>query len=393
MPDLLAIRTYFQAHRDDMVASIRELVEFETPSTDTDCLDACARFLVRKFRDTGAAAALVEVPEGGDHVRVAWPVPESRCAPVLVLTHFDTVWPVGRIATHPFRIDDQARAYGPGIFDMKSSLIVMEYLFRALRDLDLVPARPITLLATADEEIGSSTSQALIEAEAGSAACVLVLEPPLPGGVLKTARKGSQALTLAITGIPAHAGIEIEKGVSAIEEAAHQILALQAMTNPETGITVNAGRVHGGTRANVVADRATIDIDLRGWEHETLEEASQAIHNLQPVLSGTTLRVKAARARPPLEERATRDLFHAARALAAQLDIELRPGRTGGGSDGNLTGALGVPTLDGLGIPGAGAHADHEHIELDQLVERAVLVSALVLALAPSSGSAAKALS
>ncbi len=378
MADFQALRQFFDQHHAAMVQSIQALVELETPSTDHDRLNQCAHFLEEKFRVFPVTTTRMENVNAGDHLRVRWDPPQAQQAPVLVLTHFDTVWPVGRLATHPFRIDGN-RAYGPGIFDMKTSIVMMEYCFHAFRHLQLEPVRPITLLATSDEEIGSRSSQALIEAEASRSAFVLVLEPPLPGGVLKTARKGSQALTLTIRGIPAHAGIEIEKGVSAIEEAAHQILALQGMTNPATGITVNAGVVKGGTASNVVADRAEIHIDLRGWTQVELQRTAAAIQALRPVLQGTTLEVSMPRARPPLETSSTRDIFGAAWKLASTLDMDLQSDRTGGGSDGNLTGALGIPTLDGLGVPGAGAHADHEHIELDQLAERSLLVAALLL--------------
>lgn len=387
MADLQTLRNYFHQHQAEMVKSIQELVEFETPSSDHARLDQCARFLEEKFRRLAVETTRVETAGAGDHLRVRWHPPQAERAPVLVLTHFDTVWPVGRLESHPFRIDEANRAYGPGIFDMKTSIIVMEYCFRALQELQWAPARPITFLATSDEEVGSRSSRALIETEASQSAFVLVLEPPLPGGVLKTARKGSQALTMTIRGIPAHAGIEIEKGVSAIEEAAHQILALQGMTNLTTGITVNAGVITGGTASNVVADRAEIHIDLRGWQQAEMERVSGAIRDLRPVLQGTTLEVSVPRARPPLEEAITLGIFGEARKLAASLDMDLQADRTGGGSDGNLTGALGIPTLDGLGVPGAGAHADHEHIELDQLAERSLLIAALLLELSLPSES------
>ncbi len=379
MTDFQKLRQFYYQYQEEMVNSIQEIVEFETPTSDFSRLDQCARFLEEKFRPYPVEATTVAATGAGDHLQVRWQPPGTSLKPALVLTHFDTVWPVGRLESHPFRIDETNRAFGPGIFDMKTSIIVMEYFFRALQELQLLPSRPITLLATSDEEEGSRTSQHLIESEAAKSAFVLVLEPPLPGGVLKTTRKGSRGLSLTIQGIPAHSGIEIEKGVSAIEEAAHQILRLQAMTDLGTGITVNAGVIRGGTGPNVVADRAEIRIDLRGWKQVDIERVSNAIHELQPVLEGTTLEVSIFRSRPSLEETATGEIFNAAQSLASQLDIELRSGRTGGGSDGNLTGALGVPTLDGLGIPGEGAHADHEHIELDQLAERSLLISALLL--------------
>lgn len=377
MSNLKAVKSYIQDQSTQMLVSIQELVEFETPSTDQGRLNACASLLQERFTRAGARCETLEVSGAGNHLKISVPGLDETLGPALVLTHFDTVWPAGRIDAHPFRVED-GRAFGPGVFDMKTSLVVMEYFCRALQELQTIPPRPIVLLATSDEEIGSSTSQALIEETAASSAYVLVLEPPLPGGVLKTSRKGSHSIKVTTAGVAAHAGIEIEKGISAIEEAAHQILTVQALTNQATGITANVGVVRGGTRSNVVADNAEFEIDLRGWEKETLDEALKEIASLQPQLAGARIHVETARGRPPLESQATAGIYQAARPIAAGLDIELQGDRTGGGSDGNLTGAIGVPTLDGLGVPGAGAHAEHEHIELDRLVERAQLVAALL---------------
>ena len=376
-----ALYSYFSNAKPAMLESIRHLVEIETPSTDFDRLDRCADHLHSVFTPVVDRTEVVPVRDGGNHLRCELTTGREVLPPVLVLTHFDTVWPVGTLERMPFRETPDGKAHGPGIFDMKSSLAMMEHVFRAFRNLDIAPRRNVVLLATADEEIGSPTSRRLIEDEARRADCVLVLEPPLPGGVLKTARKGSQHIDVHIKGVPAHAGIEIEKGVSAIEEAAHQILAIQAMTDLVTGLTVNAGVVQGGTRSNVVAPHADIQIDVRAWRDADLRAAGDRLRNLRPKLQGTSIEVVVARSRPPLEETATTDVFAKARSIAARLDIELVAGRTGGGSDGNLTGALGVPTLDGLGVPGAGAHADHEHIETDQLVSRTWLLSELILGL------------
>lgn len=376
-----ALHRYFSHAKPAILESIRTLVEMETPSTDIDRLDRCADQLRSVFAPVVDQAEIIPVRDGGNHLRCELQAKRKVLPPVLVLTHFDTVWAVGTLECMPFRETTDNRAYGPGIFDMKSSLSMMEHIFRAFKELDIDAGRDIVLLATADEEIGSATSRQLIEDEARQVNCVLVLEAPLPGGVLKTARKGSRHIDVHIKGIPAHAGIEIEKGVSAIEEAAHQILAIQAMTNLETGLTVNTGVHQGGTRSNVVAPHADIQIDVRAWRDADLRDAEDQLRNLRPRLQGTSIDVVSARSRPPLEETATREVFAKARTIALDLDMELVAGRTGGGSDGNLTGALGVPTLDGLGVPGAGAHADHEHIETDQLVSRTWLLSELLLGL------------
>ncbi len=378
MSSLTAVTSRLEANYEPMRDAIQELVEFETPSTDHARLDACAEFLLRKFAQTGAQGHLMEVTGAGNHIKVTWPGQDQSLSPALALTHFDTVWPVGRIVSHPFRVTAE-RAFGPGIFDMKSSIVIMEYIFRAFQETEARPPRSITLLATSDEEVGSATSRRLIEETAAESAFALILEPPLPGGVLKTARKGSRAIKVTTMGVAAHAGIEIEKGVSAIEEAARHILTIQGLTNQDTGVTANVGVVQGGTRSNVVADTAAFEVDLRGWDKNHLDATVQTIRNLRPHLAGAGVHVDASRGRPPLEPDVTGAIFAAARSIAHdRMNIELQGDRTGGGSDGNLTGAMGVATLDGLGAPGAGAHAEHEHIELDKIVERAQLVATLL---------------
>ena len=376
-----ALRQYFLQAENAMLSSIQSLVEQETPSTDVDRLNSCAEYLRSLFAPIADQAEIIRVPSGGSHVRIQLHAKSPKLPPILVLTHFDTVWPVGTLERMPFRQDEDGKTYGPAIFDMKSSIAMMEHVFRAIQDLNLEPNRHVVLLATADEEVGSTTSRSLMEYEAKRANCVLVPEPPLPGGVLKTARKGSRMIDIHIDGIPAHSGLEIEKGVSAIEEAAHQILTLQAMTNLEAGLTVNTGIIQGGTNSNVVAPHVDMQVDVRAWTREDLASAVTRIQNLSTKLQGTTIQVGSKRGRPPLEESVTLPVFDKAREIASRLGIDLARGRTGGGSDGNLIGALGVPTLDGLGVPGAGAHAIHEHIETDQLIPRTWLISELIFGL------------
>ncbi|RIK35941.1 MAG: peptidase M20 [Chloroflexi bacterium] len=373
---------YFSARQEEMLAVIGELVSQETPSHDKPRLDAFAELLAARMRAAGAQVTIIPGGERGNHVRavVATPQTDPNAQPALVLCHYDTVWAVGSLATHPFRVEE-GKAYGPGIFDMQSSLVLAEYALRAVRDLRLELPRPVTVLMTSDEEIGSYSSRALIEEEARRSAYVLVMESPLPGGVLKTSRKGVGGWELNITGRAAHAGIEPEKGVSAIQELAHQVLKLHSLTDMEKGTTVNVGVVEGGTVSNVVAPHARALIDVRAWTQTEADRITGAIEGLQPVTPGATLEVHGGWNRPPLEAKVTRDLFHRAQAIGHKLGLDLQEGSTGGGSDGNITGALGVPTLDGLGVPGAGAHADHEHIEVDQIAGRAALLVALLLEL------------
>lgn len=376
---------FFQQQEPQILETIAELVKEETPTDQKQRLDAfCAR-LADRYAAAGLETEILPNTRRGNHLRARFRgaeyVVQPESPPALVLCHYDTVWPVGSLDSHPFRVDDQGWAYGPGIFDMQSSLALVEYVLRGVQSMELRLPRPVTVLATSDEEVGSQTSRALIEEEARRAAYVLVLEPPLPGGVLKTTRKGGAHYTLSISGRAAHAGVEPEKGVSAIEELAHQVLALHSLTDMEAGTTVNVGVVKVGTRPNVVAAHAEARVDVRAWNSAEMERVNREILGTEPKLAGIQLQVTGGVNRPPLEKSVTGSLFAQAQDIGRKLGMDLQGGGTGGGSDGNLTGALGVPTLDGLGIPGHGAHADHEHIEVDKIGERAGLLTALLMEL------------
>lgn len=379
------LQNYFEQKQAEMLTAIEELVTEETPSSDKVRLDAFGDLLAERLRNAGAQVDLLPSVEtrghqGGNHVRARFG-PENGEPPALVLCHYDTVWPVGSLATHPFRVDGDGRAYGPGIFDMQTSLVMSEYAIHAVRDLALDLPRPVVILMTSDEEVGSLTSKQLIEDEARDAAYALVMESPLPGGVLKTARKGGGHFAIEVTGRAAHAGVEPEKGISAVQELAHQILALHALTDMERGSTVNVGVIEGGTVGNSVAARARGIIDVRAWTQEEAERLTASIRALEPVLPGAQVEITGGFNRLPLERTATADLFERVRVIGAKLGLALEEGATGGGSDGNLTGAIGTPTLDGLGVPGLGAHADHEHIEVAELPGRSALLVALLMEL------------
>ncbi len=371
------LRAWCDAHLPEMLAAIRTVVEEETPSGDKARLDAFATRLIDRYKAAGAEAACIANPTAGNHVSASvQPEGTPQAQPALFLCHYDTVWPVGALATHPFRIE-AGKAYGPGIFDMQTSLIMVEFTLRAVRELGLTPPRPLHILVTSDEEVGSTTSRGHIEEAARAAAYVLVLESPLPGGVLKTARKGVGEFWLEITGRAAHAGVEPEKGIHAIEEAAHQILHLHTLNNPAEGTTVSVGVIEGGSASNVIPARVRMEVDTRAWTQFEADRVENAMRGLAPVLPGAQIAMRGGWNRPPLERSATHALYARARVIGAQMGLDLGEGSTGGGSDGNFTGALGIPTLDGLGAPGAGAHADHEHIEVDQLAERTALLVAL----------------
>jgi glutamate carboxypeptidase len=385
MPHGPALLEHLQARQADMVAALAEIVAYESPSRDKAALDDLARWLAARFGTIGAEVAVIENPRGGDHVRVRYGEvrdPESGCRPGLVLCHFDTVWPRDTAVARPFRLE-AGRAYGPGVYDMKSSLVIVESALRALRALGLRPPRPVRVLLTSDEEIGSLTSRDLIETEARASDYVLVMEPPLPDGRLKTARKGVGHFHVEIEGRAAHAGVEPEKGVSAVLELAHQILSIHGLANPAAGTTINVGVVQGGTTSNVVPAYAHAHIDVRVTTLDEAQRVEAALHALRPRLAGANIVLSGHFDRPPMERGpGIVELFGRAREIAReQTGLELEQGSTGGASDGNLTAALGVPTLDGLGALGAGAHAIDEHVLIESLPVRAALLACLLLEL------------
>lgn len=372
---------YFEAHREAMVEELAMLVQYESPSSSKPLLDLLAFYLQERFRAVGAIVSLISNSERGAHLQVVYSpdhplLPDSRTT--LLLGHLDTVWPAGTLARRPFRVEGN-RAWGPGVFDMKASIVLVEFALRALRDLQGTLPRPVILLLNSDEEQGSQTSRALIEEHARRAEHVLVLEPPLANGILKTARKGVGEYLVEIQGKAAHSGIEPEKGISAIQEMAHQILSLHQLNSPEQGTTVNVGLANGGTQPNVVAAQAELRVDVRAWTTAEAERIDRAITAMEPVTPGARIRIEGGFDRPPMERTpAVAALFRRAQEVASSLGMELREGSTGGASDGNLTAAMGVPTLDGLGVPGDGAHAEHEHILVDSLPSRAALLTALL---------------
>lgn len=381
--DAAALLAWFDAQQPAMLEAIREVVEEETPSDDKVRNDAFVRRLAERYTAVGADVSLLPSESRGDHLLARYTPAraDANAKPALILCHYDTVWKVGSLATHPFRVDEQGWAYGPGIFDMQSSLVLAEYAMRAIAHFGSALPRPVTLLVTSDEEVGSLTSRLHIEKYALESEYVLVMESPLPGGVIKTARKGVGSYKVEIAGKAAHAGVEPEKGVSAIHEAAFQILALQVLNNPSEGTTVSAGVIHGGTASNVIPASAVIDVDTRAWTQAEAERVDTAIKGLKAHVPGASVKVTGGWNRPPLERSATEALFARTRKIGAEFGLDLQEGSTGGGSDGNFTGALGIPTLDGLGVPGHGAHADHEHIEVDQIANRGALLTAMLLEL------------
>ena len=367
--------SFCEREADTTIALIETLARLESPSTDKPAVDRCGRELAAHLRALGGTVEFLPRAERGDPIMARFDGSGDR--PVLLLGHFDTVWPVGTLLRMPVRRDGD-RLYGPGTFDMKAGIGFAVLAIRALAA-TRTPHPPVVMLWTTDEEIGSGSSREAIETAAREAAAVLVLEPSLPDGALKTARKGCGEYELIVSGIAAHAGVDPDKGASAIHELAAQVASVERLQDLSRGISVNVGVISGGSRPNVIAEEARAVIDVRAPTAADAAEIDAALRALQPRRAGTRLMIRGGFERPPLERSpAVVRLFSLARDVASSLGRELTEGSTGGGSDGNFTAALGVPTLDGLGAVGDGAHAAHEHVDLAALPWRAALVAGLL---------------
>lgn len=366
---------YCEEQRPWLIDVVSALVLAESPSHDKSAVDGCGRLLADVLSRHGGRVTVHPRESAGDHLSADFG--PSAGPRVLLLTHFDTVWPLGQLERMPLH-ERAGLLYGPGIYDMKAGIGIGLLAVRAWLDSQPSSGR-VSMLCTTDEEIGSRSSRTLIEDEARRSDAVLVLEPSLPGGVLKTARKGCGDFSLRVHGRSAHAGVDPTKGVNAIAELAHHILALQNMTDMSRGVSVTVTVVEGGSRTNVVPESAVAHIDARAPTMADAARVTRAIEALVPVLADARLEVQGGFGRPPLERtEGVARLFGLAQQAGASLGIEVAEGSTGGGSDGNFTAALGVPTLDGLGAIGDGAHALHEHVEVASLPSRAALVAELI---------------
>jgi glutamate carboxypeptidase len=382
---LTAMRALIARRQDELVSSICRLVEIESPSGDVRGSRAAVALLENVACTIPSVSSIERVnsPDYGEHLRIRAFCDDvkSDCV-TLILGHTDTVHPRGTLsAQHGLRSEGD-RLYGPGIFDMKASCVIALEVLRCLTALALAPQRPVTLLLTCDEETGSATGRSLVEHEARRAAQVLVLEPPAPGGCVKTARKGVGSWTVAAQGVASHAGLNPEAGASAILELARQTERLHSLNDPTRGTSFNVGLVRGGTRGNVVAEQAEMEIDVRFSAMEEVPLVEDLMSTLQPFDGRVRLTIKDGINRAPLERTAgVVKLFHHAREIAAQLGFELEERAVGGASDGNFAAALNVPVLDGLGVDGDGAHAAHEHILVRDIAPRTALLAGLVATL------------
>jgi len=361
---------------DDAVARLVTYARQETPTGDAAALDALADVLEERYRELGARTERV-AQETGDHLVARWG--EGDAPHVLLLGHHDTVWPRGQLETMPVVADDGVLR-GPGVYDMKGGLVVAELAFAVMSRCGAAPARPVRLVVVADEEVGSPTARPLVEAEMAGAVAVLGLESPHPGGALKSARLGSTRVRIEVGGRAAHAALDPESGVSAVDELVDQLFAVREIMAAEPTVLCNVGTVDGGGRTNVVPDRASADVGLRFADTVTQERVLAALGGLTAVRSGAEVVVRTLTSRPAWSEPDDALLARVAAAGAAVgQEITGRP--AAGGADTNTAGAAGIPTLDGFGPLGAGAHAPHERIETESLAARAALLASVLVAL------------
>ena len=367
---------FCQQHQDEMLAMLQRMVEIESPSDDKVAVDRMGAFLAQEFEPLGGKVTFFPQKEAGNHLKAEFPGAPGK--PVLLLGHFDTVWSMGTLAKMPFRLEG-GRAFGPGVYDMKAGIAMMIFALRALQASGS-QHRPITVVLDTDEEVGSTTGRPVVEATAKDCEAVLVLEPSQgPKGHLKTSRKGVGDITIRVHGRASHSGVDFEKGRSAIVELARQLLEIVKFTDLSRGITVNPGVIQGGTRGNVIAAEAWAEIDLRiarAVDAATLEQKFAA---LKPFDTDCSIEITGGMNRPPMERtEGTIRLFRIAQEIGGGIGLALDESSTGGGSDGNFTSALGVPTLDGLGALGEGAHASHESVVIEELPLRTAVLAGLL---------------
>lgn len=358
-----------------MTSFLKTLVETESPSHDKAAVNRVGTLVAAECRQLGGLVEIHPQTSAGNHITARW----GSGPNILVLCHMDTVFPIGTLARMPC-FEKDGRIHGPGVQDMKAGIVITLAAIARLTASGLPASRSVTALFTSDEEVGSLTSRPLIEALAGQAELVIVMEPSLPDGALKTWRKGVGDYVIRVRGRAAHAGGNHEIGRNAIEELAHQVIAIQKLTDYQKATTLNVGLIQGGIATNVVPDEAVAEIDMRVLQPGEAERIDAALHALQPVLPDTTIEVTGGLNRPPLPFNDTNQAaFEKASQIASQrLGLTLKAGGSGGGSDGNFVAPLGVPVLDGMGAIGDGLHSEHEFILAESLMERAALLAALL---------------
>ena len=368
---------YALAHADDTMETLRTMVEMESFTADTPSVDKLSSYIKERLETLGALVEVISQTEAGNHLLAEWGEGKDQ---ILILCHMDTVWSTGTLQNMPFRVQD-GLVSGPGILDMKAGIAILLHALDALNNLGLSPQRRVKMVFNSDEEVGSTTSRALIEEEARKSAHVFVLEPAAgSGGALKIGRKGVGMFQLKVTGRASHAGNEPEKGISAVEELAHQIIRLHSFTDLEIGTTVNVGVMSGGSVRNQIAPFAEGLVDLRVATMSEADRVTEEILALKPSLPGAVVEITGGMNRLPMEKTpATARLLESARSISEPLGIELGEAHVGGGSDAQFASAMGVAVLDGLGGVGEGPHAAHEHIIAAELPRRVALLASLLM--------------
>jgi glutamate carboxypeptidase len=369
--------TAAQSRLPRMIALARRLVEQESPSFNKAAVDALGETLARELSERGGQVKLHRTSDFGDHLQADFAGTGSG-KPVMLLGHFDTVYDMGTLASMPWK-EERDRICGPGVLDMKTGIVQLLFALDLLREVHGALPRPVRVLLVTDEEVGSETSRAITERLAKQAAAVLVCEPSFVDGSLKTGRKGVGDYTVRVTGVSAHAGLHPEKGQSAIVELARQITRIATFTDMKRGLTVNPGIIRGGTRTNVIAESAECEVDVRVAKMSDAARIDKKFHSLKPFNRRCKLEVTGGVNRPPMERsKAIAALFKSAQRAGAEIGMKLTEVTVGGGSDGNFTAALGVPTLDGLGAAGDGPHARHEFVLTAQIPYRTALLARLI---------------
>ena len=363
------------APKDYPLELLGKLVRSESPSHEKSAVDEVGRLVASECRSLGADVEIVEQAEVGNHVQARW---GKGANGILMLHHMDTVFPLGTLEKAPFRMLDD-KVYGPGVLDMKGGIAIALSAIRSLKEKLPFSGKPLTALFTSDEEIGSDTSRSLIEELAKESALVLVLEPGLVDGSLKVWRKGVGEYLVKVKGRASHAGVAPQEGHNAIQEMAHQVLAIQSLTDYAKGTTLNVGIIKGGTASNVVPAECEVVVDYRVLMPEETERVDTAMTSLRPVIPGTRITVTGGLNRPPMpEDELMKKTFSKAGQIASSIGLELKAAGTGGGSDANFVAPLGIPVLDGLGAFGEGAHSEREFIFADSLRSRTKLLAALI---------------
>lgn len=368
---------YFKSGQQEMINLLKEIVIRESPSTDKKAVDACSSFVIKEFKKIGAKITRFPQTQIGDLYVAEYPSKfrSREKEQLLVLTHIDTVWPVGKIKDMPFLIKKN-KVFGPGVLDMKIGLVMIMYSLRCLKEMNIQPNRRIAVFINSAEEIGSHPSHQAIQKLAKQSACVLCLEPALPGGALKIQRKGRLVIRLEAKGKAAHAGTP-EKGTNAVEELILQLRQIQKIKTK--GITLNIGLIGGGEKANIVAERAWAVLDIRFWNNSQKEKIIKFLKQLSPQLSGAQISFSTESLTPPMEKtKASSDFFRRVKKIGELLGMTLEAGKTGGGSDASIASGMGIPTLDGLGPDGDGIHAENEHLILCSLPKRTALLTELI---------------